>query len=75
MTVYVLMVGENHEGGDVINVFASLDDAVEAAQAVATGGADIVWIRQLADEDEDEPAVWSAGCKWMVVKAFAVLTG
>lgn len=64
MVVYIVMNGENYEGGSVVSVHRTYEQAKRAAlkvKALFEGG----W--KLEDEDAGLTCWWSNGCDWLRV--------
>lgn len=71
MQVWILMKGEDHEGGDVYGVFATKEDAkgpfVEAAQSIP------FVIDEAWQDDEDGSVHVHGGCDWVSLEPHAVV--
>lgn len=68
-TVWVLMSGEDHEGGSVLGVFASRD---AAKGAFAEAGRWMPFAVDGAEENEDGTLRVHGGCDWLELRPFPV---
>jgi len=65
MKVYVVMRGENHEGGSIVAVFYLEKDAVK----FATKFAKAMSFPMTKKKDRN---VWAGGCDWLSVREWPV---
>jgi len=65
MKVYVVMQGENHEGGSVVAVFYLEKDAVK----FATKFAKAMSFPMTKKKDRN---VWTGGCDWLTILTYEV---
>lgn len=69
MTVYIILNGEQGEGGFVQGVYADQNDAIAAALKIDChfdGG----WER--AEPAEPDYYLWMNGCDWIAVRGYVV---
>jgi len=72
MTVYVVSIGENHEGGKVQKLFASLDGArafCENHEVLNLGDWEEVDFREWAS---DCAFMWASDCDFMIIEKIKV---
>jgi|TARA_R110000824_G_scaffold6506_8_gene30083 hypothetical protein len=69
--VFIVMQGENHEGGSVVAVTSSLESArLAALEAMDGHWAPGVWgFAQLVADELDS---WQRGCDWMNIRKHTV---
>jgi hypothetical protein len=70
-TVFIVMQGENHEGGSVVAVASSLETArLAALEAMEDHWMSGAWAATpLAS---DELGSWEQGCDWMTIREHTV---
>ena len=65
MNVYVVMQGENYEGGSIVEIFSTQSEAVK----FATKFAKTMSFPMIKHKDRN---VWNGGCDWLSISAYTL---